>query len=204
MKKHIFALLFFLGLSQLHAETLLQIYPLSFSNTLLFFDELKQKEPLTFTLPIEIRQTIVKFSSADLLFAGGLNFMYSEKTLYVKMNSGLTFGYGYHENENYPSFFRNMNITVYPIYMSSLVILYPFKPTFFGEIRNNIWTFAIDVNWEMFQLRPSNSEQRQFLPVSVNFYIRALGLLNKEPSLFVVVPDFGITVGWLLNKVTYN
>lgn len=202
MKKQFLVFLIFLGLSQLNAETLLQVYPSSWfelitgRHTMLNTFKKEEKPKVTFNTAIEIRQTVVKSSFADLMVAGGLSFYFENyehwKLRSVNLSTGLTFGYGYNEKKR---FFKNANITIYPLYEFSPVVfwktLYP-------------WKFALDINWELIQFRPSGPEVRQFKPLSINLYVRTIGVYTENGIRVPHVPDFGLTLGWLINKITYD
>jgi len=193
MMKKFFPVLFFLGISQLYAETLVQVYFPSFcefvSGKYPVFSSFKENEveyDSLYNFPIEIRQTVAKFSFADLMFTGGLSFYFENKDLSsVNLSSGLTFGYGYHKNVDYFFVFRNTNITIYPIYEFPLAI--------FWKTPNFPWKFALDINFEIIKLKP----------VSFNIYLREIGLYTRKgPRLGL--PDFGFTVGWVFNKTAKN
>jgi len=129
-------------------------------------------------LPIEVRQTIAKFSFADLMAACGLSFYYENRVLSsINLSGGLTFGYGYHENENF-FIFQSTNITIYPIYEFPLAI--------FCKTPVIPWKFALDLSFEIIQLRR----------VSLNTYFRVIGLYGKN-GVVVGLPDVGFTLGWV-------
>jgi len=195
MKKQFFILLIFLGISQLNAETLVQIYPpsgfefISGKNAVFnVFDRNKDDPiPTVYNLPIEVRQTVKKFSFADLMVAGGISFFFEDKALSsLNFSAGLTFGYGYgnkhilwfyfQENENLP-FFSPTNITIYPLYEFPFAI-FPWKTAVFP------WKFAVDVTTELFQIRP----------ISISLYWRVIGLYGKNKIVFGL-PDVGFTLG---------
>jgi hypothetical protein len=193
MKKTIFILLIFLGMSQLGAETLFQIYPPSWfglvSGTNIKYNGFERDEgesiPVTYNFPIEIRQTIVKSSFADLMIACMWSF-YSENILIssVNLSGGLTFGYGY---DGIKSFFRNTNITIYPIYEC---------PIIFSGTPEYRWKFALDISWELIQLRSKASYSKledQISPVSISVYIREIGIYAK--NLRWGIPDVGLVLG---------
>jgi len=190
MKRYIFILLTFLGLSQLYAETLIQVYFPSFCEfvsgkhpVFSLFKETDVDYDSLYNFPIELRQTMARFSFADLMFTGGLSFYFENKVLSsVNLSGGLTFGYGYSQDEDH---ILNINMTIYPIYEFPLAIFWktPYVP----------WKFALDINWEIIQLRP----------ISLNMFIRGIGLYTtKGPRLGL--PDFGLTVGWVFNKTAKN
>jgi hypothetical protein len=194
MKKQFLIILFFLGISQLNAETVVQIYPPSWFG-LVSGENIKYSgfensddvpSPVTYNLPIEIRQTIVKSSIADLMLAGGLSF-YSENILLrsINLSGGFTFGYGYNGIKR---FFRNSNITIYPIYEYPLVIL----PWGTPEYR---WKFALDISWEIIQLRSDSKFENQISPISISVFIREIGIYKKNHVWGV--PDVGLVLGLL-------
>jgi len=197
MKKQAFIILIFLGMSQISAETLVQIYPPSliqfvsgkyamfnsfredtFSN---IKDDTFSKESgyTMFNLPIEVRQTIVEFSFADLMSASGLSFFFENNALSsINLSAGLTFGYGY--NRNKECFFYKLNITIYPLYELPLIMILK-TPRFH-------WKFAFDTNLELLQLRH----------LSINAYLRAVCFFTHETtSGFMFFPDVGLTAGWV-------
>jgi len=197
MKKQIFILLFFIGISQLGAETLLQIYPPSLiqfvsgkyaiHNTLredtfeTIIDDTFSKESgyTMFNLPIEIRKTIANFSFADLMITSGSSFYFENNALSsINMSLGLTFGYGYNIDEE--SFFGKLNVTIYPLYE------YPFVA--FKETPKFPWKFALDINLELLR----------FGHISINVYGRAVCFLTHETvSGFMFFPDIGLITGWV-------
>jgi hypothetical protein len=200
IKKQLFIILIFLGISQLGAETLLQIYPPSFfgfiSGKNNKYNGLEKNENdaidfiTVYNFPIEIRQTIAKSSIADLMIVGGLSF--SSDALLLLVNSvsfsaGLSFGYGYYEIK---PFFRTANITLYPLYE------YPFL---FAESPIYKWKFAMDISWELLQLKhnTSNFEQSKNAPLNISLYIREIGIYEKNYVWFGL-PDVGLIVGLLL------
>ena len=186
MKKYFFIFLIFLGISQLGAETLVQIYPPSLfgfvSGRLAVFNLLegngRNKDdpmPAIYNLPVEVRQIVKKFSFADLMVTGGLSFFFEDKELSsLNFSGGLTFGYGY-ENKNL--LFHTTNITIYPLYE------FPFA-TFHGKKALLPWKFAIDVTLELFQIRP----------ISISFYGRVIGLYGKK-QVVLGLGDIGLTAG---------
>jgi len=188
MKKQIFILLIFFGISQLGAETLLQIYPPSWfefvSGKRAVLNLLTGNEndtiPAIYNLPIEVRKTVAEFSFADLMVAGGLSFFFQDKALSsLNFSAGLTFGYGYKRENEYFFLFRNTNITIYPLYEFPLTISPRKTPGIW-------WKLAIDMSFELIQLRP----------VNISMYSRIIGLYAKDRIAFGL-GDFGLTVGWL-------
>jgi len=196
MKKKMFIFLIFFAISQLGAETLVQIYPPSWfgiiSGTHIIYNGFERNEDdavyATYNLPIEIRQTIAKFSFADLMIAGAWSF-YSENMLLksINLSGGLTFGYGYN---GIKPFFRNSNITIYPIYEFPVVII----PWETPEYR---WKFAVDISWELIQLKqdPNKISENQVSPISISVYVREIGIYAKNPR--IGVPDVGLTLGFV-------
>jgi hypothetical protein len=198
MKKQIFILLIFFGISQLGAETLLQIYPPSLlqfvsgkyaiHNTLredtfeTIIDETFSKESgyTTFNLPIEIRKTIVSFSFADLMITSGSSFYFENNALSsINMSLGLTFGYGYKKDKEY-LFGNKLNTTIYLLYE------YPFLA--FKETPKFPWKFALDMNLELLRLGD----------ISINLYCRAVCFFtNEAASGFMFFPDIGLITGWV-------
>jgi hypothetical protein len=193
MKKQFFILLVFIGISQLGAETLVQIYPpsgfefISGKNAVLYRFERNEDDPIPaiFNLPVEVRQTVKKFSFADLMVAGGISLFFEDKALSsLNFSGGLTFGYGYNIEhilwiyfyEKNP-FFAPINITLYPLYEFPFAI-FPWKTAIFP------WKFAVDITVELFQLKH----------LSINSYGRIIGLYGKNKVAFGL-PDVGLTVG---------
>jgi hypothetical protein len=188
MKKQFFILLIFLGMSQLNAETVVQIYPPSLFEFVsgrkaflnVFIGNENAPMPSIFNLPVEVRQTIKGFSFADLMIAGGVSFYFEDRTLNsINLSSGLTFGYGYKQENEYFPIFRNANLTIYPLYEFPLVIFYNKTPGIW-------WKFAIDMSFELIQIRP----------ISISMYLRGIGIYAKD-SIWLGLFDCGLTVGWV-------
>jgi hypothetical protein len=194
MKKQVFIFLALLGTSKLGAETLIQYcLPTLFgfvSGRLEVLNVFDRNEgdpmPVIYSLPFEIRQTIAKFPVADLMAAGGLSFYFEDKALTsINLSGGLTFGYGYHENEHF-LIFRNMNITLYPLYEFPLAVSggSPIFP----------WKFAIDLSFELMQIQPKSLKFGHITPISISLYAREMGVYGKNRVLFFL-PDCGLTIG---------
>jgi len=188
MKKQIFILLIFFGISQLGAETLVQIYlPSLFEfvsgrNTVLNVFKRNENEPIPkmFNLPIDVRQTIAKFNFADLMFAGGLSFYFEDNALTsINLSTGLTFGYGYELENEYFFIFRNTNFTIYPLYEFPLALSSDKTPSLW-------WKFAIDMCFKLIQVRH----------LSISMYIRETGIYAKDGIVWFL-PDCGLTLGWV-------
>jgi hypothetical protein len=192
MKKLFLIILFFLEISQINAETFVQIYPPSLlqfvSGKYALFNTFREdKLSITlgesgytmFNLPIEIRQTIASFSFADLMTAGGLSFYFEDNKLSsINLSVGLTFGYGY--NRDKENFFGKLNVTIYPLYECPFVIING-TPKF-------PWKFALDTNLELLRLGH----------ISINVYARAVSFFTSDAvSGFMFFPDTGLTVGWV-------
>jgi hypothetical protein len=186
MKKLFLIILFFLEISQINAETLVQIYPPScfgfISGRKAFLNVLIRNEndpmPSIFNLPVEVRQTIKGFSFADLMVAGGVSFYFEDSTLNsINLSSGLTFGYGYKQENEYFPIFRNANVTIYPLYEFPLVIFYNKTPGIW-------WKFAVDMSFELIQIRP----------ISISMYLRGIGIYAKD-RIWLGLFDCGLTAG---------
>jgi hypothetical protein len=198
MKKQIFILLFSFGISQLGAETLLQIYPPSLlqfvSGKYAIYNTFREDtlETITddtfskesgytmFNLPIEIRKTIASFSFADLMITSGSSFYFENNALSsINMSLGLTFGYGYNKDKEY-LFGNKLNTTIYLLYE------YPFFA--FKGTPKFPWKFALDINLELLRLGP----------ISINVYVRAVYFFtNENVSGLIVYPDIGLITGWV-------
>ncbi|MDR2965151.1 MAG: hypothetical protein LBU88_05190 [Treponema sp.] len=200
MKKCIFICLVLLSVNELSAETLLQIYPPSLIqyvsgkramyNTFRkdSLDEISEatfseSEYTMFNLPIEIRQTVVEFSTVDSMVAGGLSFYFENNALSsINLSTGLTIGYGYNRNKDY--FSLRLNITIYP--------LYEFPLNIFWRTPKFPWKFALDTNIELLQIGP----------VSINAYLRLICSPTSEAgSGIMYYPDIGLTAGWLFKNI---
>jgi len=186
MKKQIFILLFFIGISQLGAETNVQIYlPSMFEfvsgkNTVLNVYKGNDHIPKMFNLPIDVRQTIAKFNFADLMYAGGLSFYFEDDALIsLNLSAGLTFGYGYEVENEYFFIFRNTNFTIYPLYEFPLALSSDKTPGLW-------WKFAFDICIELIKVRP----------ISISMYGRLIGLYFKD-GIGLIYGDCGLTVGWV-------
>jgi hypothetical protein len=186
MKKYIFILLLFLGIFQLGAETVVQIYPPSLfefvagRNTIInvFKRNENDPRPSMFDLPIDVRQTIAGFNFADLMVAGGLSFYFEDNALNaLNLSAGLTFGYGYKRENEYFFLFRNTNLTIYPIYEYPISV----SP---DKIPGLYWKFAVDMGFELIQVRP----------LSISMYYRVIGLYAKN-SIGMIYGDVGLTLG---------
>jgi hypothetical protein len=183
MKKQVLVLLALLGTSQLEAETLAQVYFPFFG--LLSLSSSDYSIFGIYKLPLEIRQTIAKFPFADLMVTGGLSFYFEDKALRsINLSAGLTFGYGYHENEHF-LIFRLMNITLYPLYEFPLAI----------SGKTPVCLFAIDFSTELMQIQPKSLKFGHTTPISCSTYLRGVGVYI-ENRVFVL-PYWGISIGFI-------